>query len=100
MQRRRRLALAGTAVSLAAATAVTAAAAPSSAAPVRSAAATLSSTPVSTGDMTNDVIYQLLTDRFYNGDTSNDNPSSAPNLNDSTHSNWQEYWGGDFAGVT
>ena len=103
MHRRRRLALAGTAVSLAAATAVTVAATPSSATPIRSAAATaaaLSSTPVSTGDMTSDVIYQLLTDRFYNGSTSNDNPSSAPNLNDSSHSNWQEYWGGDFAGVT
>ena len=60
----------------------------------------LSSTPVSTGDMTNDVIYQLLTDRFYNGNTGNDNPSGSTGLNDSSHTNWQLYWGGDFAGVT
>ena len=95
MQRRRRFALVGTALSLVAACAVTVAAAPAS-----SATAALSSTPTSTADMTNDVIYQLLTDRFYDGDTSNDNPSSAPNLYSADKSNWQEYWGGDFAGVT
>ncbi|MDQ2847322.1 MAG: alpha-amylase family glycosyl hydrolase [Actinomycetota bacterium] len=62
--------------------------------------AALSASPVSTADMTNDVVYQLLTDRFYDGDTSNDNPSAAPNESSSNHSNWQLYWGGDFAGVT
>lgn len=60
----------------------------------------LSSTPTSTGDMTGDVIYQLITDRFYDGDTSNNNPTAAPNEYSSSHSNWQLYWGGDFAGVT
>lgn len=53
-----------------------------------------------TGDMTGDVIYQLVTDRFYDGDTSNDNPSSAPNEYSADKSNWQLYWGGDFQGVT
>lgn len=62
--------------------------------------AAVGSTPVSSGDMTNDVIYQLITDRFYDGNTANDNPSSSPNLYSSDHSNWQLYWGGDFAGVT
>ncbi len=50
--------------------------------------------------MTGDVIYQLMTDRFYDGDTSNDNPASSPNLYSSDHSNWELCWGGDFAGVT
>jgi len=50
--------------------------------------------------MTGDVIYQLMTDRFYDGDTSNDNPSTSPGLSDTSHQNWQLYWGGDFAGVT
>lgn len=97
---RRRLALAVSALSFVAAvgavTPTTAVAHPAPAA-VQPA---LSSTPVSTGDMTGDVIYQLITDRFYDGDTSNDNPSSSPGLYSSDHSDWQLYWGGDFAGVT
>lgn len=54
---------------------------------------------VSTGDMTGDVIYQLVTDRFYDGDTSNDNPSSASHEYSPDKTNWQLYWGGDFQGV-
>jgi glycosidase len=96
---RRRHGLALTALGLIAASA---AALPGAGRPAQAPAVALaaSSTPVSTGDMTGDVIYQLLTDRFYDGDTSNDNPSSSPNLYSSDHSNWQLYWGGDFAGVT
>lgn len=60
----------------------------------------LSSTPTSTADMTGDVIYQLVTDRFYDGDATNNNPSSSSGLYSSGHSNWKLYWGGDFAGVT
>lgn len=96
-RRRRTYGLTLTALSLAA---TTLAAAPGTDGPAAAATASVSTTPVSTGDMTGDVIYQLLTDRFYDGNTGNDNPSSSPNLNSSDHSNWQEYWGGDFAGVT
>jgi glycosidase len=66
----------------------------------RAAAPALASAPTSSADMTGRVIYQLVTDRFYDGDPSNDNPSSSPNLNSADHSNWILYWGGDFAGVT
>lgn len=93
-RRRRVVALAVTGLLMVSATAVTLL-------PVAPAfaTATLSTVPVSTGDMTNDVIYQLLTDRFYNGNTANDNPSGSTGLNDSSHTNWQLYWGGDFVGV-
>ena len=55
------------------------------------------------------VIYQVVTDRFYDGDTSNDNPSQSAGLFDAngfaqagsgdTSANWQAYWGGDLLGV-
>ncbi|HWC21450.1 MAG TPA: alpha-amylase family glycosyl hydrolase [Flexivirga sp.] len=51
-------------------------------------------------DETGDVIYELMTDRFYDGDTGNDDPASSSGLYDGSHQNWQLYWGGDFAGVT
>jgi glycosidase len=50
-------------------------------------------------------IYQIVTDRFFDGDPSNDNPSESPGLYDSngfTNSaaaNWTLYWGGDLAGI-
>jgi glycosidase len=50
-------------------------------------------------DFKKQVIYQIVTDRFFNGSTSNDNPSQSSGLFDSTMSNWQAYWGGDLAGV-
>jgi len=50
-------------------------------------------------DFKKQVIYQIVTDRFNDGDTSNDNPAESPGLIDSTHQNWQAYWGGDFAGI-
>lgn len=50
-------------------------------------------------DFKKQVIYQVVTDRFYDGDTSNDNPAQSPGLFDSTHANWQAYWGGDLAGI-
>jgi len=50
-------------------------------------------------DFKKQVIYQVVTDRFYDGDTTNDNPGESPGLFDGTHSNWQVYWGGDLAGV-
>ena len=50
-------------------------------------------------DFKKQVIYQIVTDRFFNGDTSNDNPSQSSGLFDSTRTNWQAYWGGDLAGI-
>ena len=50
-------------------------------------------------DFKKQVIYQIVTDRFFNGDTSNDNPPQSAGLFDSTKTNWQLYWGGDLAGI-
>src|ERR1700722_18201696 len=50
-------------------------------------------------DFKKQVIYQIVTDRFYNGDTTNDNPSQSSGLFDSTMTNWHLYWGGDLAGI-
>ncbi len=49
-------------------------------------------------------IYQIVTDRFFNGDTSNDDPSQSAGEFDpegfTTPANWRDYWGGDLAGIT
>ena len=49
-------------------------------------------------------IYQIVTDRFFNGDHSNDNPPQSAGEFDAkgfTHpTNWRDYWGGDLAGIT
>src|SRR5215471_15564882 len=50
-------------------------------------------------DFKKQVIYQIVTDRFFDGDASNDNPSESPGLYDSTKTNWHAYWGGDLAGI-
>jgi glycosidase len=50
-------------------------------------------------DFKKQVIYQIVTDRFFNGDTTNDNPPQSPGLFDGTRTNWQAYWGGDLAGI-
>jgi glycosidase len=50
-------------------------------------------------DFKKQVIYQIVTDRFFNGDTTNDNPSQSTGLFDSTKTNWFAYWGGDLAGI-
>jgi glycosidase len=50
-------------------------------------------------------IYQILTDRFFDGDTTNDNPSESPGLYDPNgftnpaEADWNLYWGGDLAGI-
>jgi glycosidase len=51
-------------------------------------------------DYKKQVIYEIVTDRFFNGDTTNDNPSQSSGLFDSTKANWHAYWGGDLAGIT
>jgi glycosidase len=50
-------------------------------------------------DFKKQVIYQIVTDRFFDGDTTNDNPPQSPGLFDASHTNWQAYWGGDLAGI-
>ena len=50
-------------------------------------------------DFKKQVIYQIVTDRFVNGSTANDNPSQSSGLFDATQTNWQLYWGGDLAGI-
>ena len=50
-------------------------------------------------DFKKQIIYQIVTDRFFDGSTTNDNPSQSSGLYDSTHTNWQAYWGGDLAGI-
>ncbi|MFZ0746155.1 MAG: alpha-amylase family glycosyl hydrolase [Terracidiphilus sp.] len=50
-------------------------------------------------------IYQIVTDRFFDGDTTNDNPSESPGLydpngfTDPAQADWHLYWGGDLAGI-
>ncbi|WP_052343765.1 alpha-amylase family glycosyl hydrolase [Kallotenue papyrolyticum] len=46
-----------------------------------------------------DLCYQIVTDRFFDGNTANNNPAKSPGLYDSSKTNWKLYWGGDFAGI-
>ncbi len=50
-------------------------------------------------DFKRETIYQIITDRFYNGSAANDNPLQSAGLFDSTQTNWRLYWGGDLAGI-
>ena len=50
-------------------------------------------------DFKKQVIYQIVTDRFFNGDSTNDNPSQSSGLFDPMQTNWFAYWGGDLAGI-
>lgn len=56
-------------------------------------------TAVQASDFHKDVIYQVFTDRFFNGRQDNDDPPQSPGLFDSSRKNWKAYWGGDLAGV-
>lgn len=64
-------------------------------------ALTVSGAPLTsaTGNFKQQVIYQIVTDRFFDGDPTNNNPATSPGLFDSTRANFQAYWGGDFAGI-
>jgi glycosidase len=55
--------------------------------------------PAQATDYNRDMIYQVFTDRFYNGRTDNDDPSQSEGLFDGSHKNWRAYWGGDLAGI-
>ncbi|HEV7842634.1 MAG TPA: alpha-amylase family glycosyl hydrolase, partial [Pyrinomonadaceae bacterium] len=50
-------------------------------------------------DFKRETIYQIITDRFFDGDTANNNPAQSSGLYDSTRTNWRAYWGGDLAGI-
>ncbi len=53
-----------------------------------------------TADFKPDVIYEVLLDRFFDGNSTNNDPAGDTDLYDSTKSNWKLYWGGDLAGLT
>ncbi len=56
--------------------------------------------PSNAADFKPDVVYQVMLDRFFDGDPSNNDPSGDTGLYDSTKANWKLYWGGDLAGLT
>jgi glycosidase len=50
-------------------------------------------------DFKREVIYQIITDRFFDGSSANNNPSQSAGLYDATRTNWHAYWGGDLTGI-
>ncbi|HLA77545.1 MAG TPA: alpha-amylase family glycosyl hydrolase [Vicinamibacteria bacterium] len=50
-------------------------------------------------DFKREVIYQIVTDRFFNGSAANDDPPQSPGLFDASRTNWRLYWGGDLEGI-
>ena len=50
-------------------------------------------------DFKRETIYQIITDRFFDGSSTNNNPSQSSGMYDSTKTNWRAYWGGDLAGI-
>lgn len=56
-------------------------------------------TPALCADFKRDVIYHIITDRFHNGRTDNDDPIQSKGMFDPTKKNWWAYWGGDFEGI-
>jgi glycosidase len=61
----------------------------------------LSLAPVASlgSDFKRETIYQIITDRFFDGSAANNNPAQSAGLYDSTKTNWRAYWGGDLAGI-
>ena len=54
---------------------------------------------VNAADFKREVIYQIITDRFFDGDASNNDPAQSSGLFDASKTNFQAYWGGDLAGI-
>ena len=50
-------------------------------------------------DFRQEVIYQIVIDRFVDGDPSNNDPPQSAGLYDPERRNWRAYWGGDLAGI-
>ncbi len=63
--------------------------------------ATAATAQTSIGPVTSkDVVYQILTDRFYNGDSSNNIPAGSPSsIFDGAGNDLKLYQGGDFDGI-
>ena len=59
----------------------------------------LAPAPSLAADFKQEVIYQIITDRFFDGSATNNNPSQSPGLYDATKTNWRAYWGGDLQGI-
>lgn len=57
-------------------------------------------TLASAANFKREVIYQIMTDRFFDGNTANNNPAQSQGLYDATKTNWRAYWGGDLQGIT
>jgi glycosidase len=55
--------------------------------------------PAVASDFKNEVVYQVFTDRFCNGNVANDDPEISKGLFDATRKNWGVYWGGDLEGI-
>lgn len=47
-----------------------------------------------------DLIYQVVLDRFFDGNPANNDPAGDTGLYNASHSLWKDYWGGDLAGLT
>lgn len=60
----------------------------------------LAQTTTLAADFKREVVYQIITDRFFDGSTTNNNPAQSPGIFDSTRTNWRAYWGGDLQGIT
>ena len=62
---------------------------------------TVGGAPISaaTGNFKQQVIYQIVTDRFFDGDPNNNDPPQSKGLFDASKTNFQMYWGGDLAGI-
>jgi glycosidase len=54
---------------------------------------------LSAADFKREIIYQIITDRFFDGDAGNNNPAQSGGLFDASKTNFQAYWGGDLAGI-
>lgn len=50
-------------------------------------------------DFRREVVYQIITDRFFDGNSANNNPAQSAGLYDATKTNWRAYWGGDLQGI-
>lgn len=61
--------------------------------------AILIASPLSAQNNPRDVVYQVVTDRFFDGDASNNNPAVSAGMYDATKLDWNKYWGGDLAGI-
>src|SRR2546423_505213 len=64
-------------------------------------AALVTLAPIATraADFKREVVYQIITDRFFDGSTANNNPPQSAGLYDSTKTNWRLYSGGALAGI-